>query len=409
MIENSEKPGVFVALLVLLATFYNAALAVINAHVLDLNFTSVAITELATLLVLLLLIIRRGIYEEDLAPLIYLIITIFLAVYVSVINKQIYPDYIRNILIIFCFVTIGSWCSFSTINLVFKSVSVLIFLVLLMEIFFVDQYGDLFYPAKYFANTRGVELFTVVDSKLFRNALGFEGRFTFGIIGHRSSSLFLEQVSLANFSGVMMIYLLTLWKRFSPFERLFYVSTITLILLTNDTRTMLIFALISFIGYFIFPLLPRLFSLLVMPFILLMGVLVFILKPDATGDNIPGRVVFTMRKFADLDWPTQLGFSAEIASSLGDSGYIYVVVIGTIFSLVFLWLFVGLYPACDTPEERRFIHSLSVFVFMNMMIGGTAVFSIKIAALLWLLAGHMKFPDRKASADNIKPTYARAQ
>ncbi|MCF3640451.1 hypothetical protein LXM94_10795, partial [Rhizobium sp. TRM95111] len=54
-------------------------------------------------------------------------------------------------------------------------------------------------------------------------------------------------------------------------------------------------------------------------------------------------------------------------------------------------LFVCLFPAGRTPEQRRFAHLLSVFLFVNMMIGGNAVFSIKVAALLWFLAGYLKF------------------
>ncbi|MBD1548953.1 hypothetical protein HK439_22060 [Labrenzia aggregata] len=397
------------ALVVLAAVVYNAILAVINAHVRDLSLTSVAATELLIMFAAVLIILKKGIYEEDLAPLFYLLITLFLTVYVSVINHLLIIDYFRNVLVIFCFVTLGTWTNDRTVKFIFMTASILVFAFLVMEIFLLDQYADFFYPAKYFENTRGIAQFEIGNSKLFRNALGFEGRFSFGIIDHRSSSLFLEQVSLANFSGVMMIYLVSLWGRFSPRERAFCILTIVLILVTNDTRTMMIFSVISFIGYFLFPHVPRILGFLVMPAFLAMGFAVYALKPDATGDNIPGRVVTTMKNFADVDLLTLLGFSAERASSFADSGYIYVVVIGTIFSFLFLWLFVTLYPACDHPDERRFAHSLSVFIFMNMMIGGTAIFSIKIAGLLWLLAGHLKFSRRgRIAADaRLEPVSVR--
>lgn len=384
-----------IVFVVLAATFYNAVLAVINAHVVDLGFNAVAASEMAVLALALMLIIGKGLYEQDLVPLAYLVATLVLAVYVSAINGHIVLDYFRNILIIFCFVTLGTWTNRKTIKYLFLLTSGLVFGVLCVEIFFTDFYADFFYPAMYFYNTRGVELFEVVDSKLFRNALGFEGRFSFGIINHRSSSLFLEQVSLANFCGVMMVYLMTLWGRFTRFQKWFCLFTIVLILVTNDTRTMLLFGGITLIGYFVFPYLPRILCILYLPIFLFMGFMIYVIKPNAVGDNIPGRVVLTMEMFKDMDLLAQLGFAADLAPSLGDSGYIYVIVIGTIFSFLLLWLFVSCFPAYETAEQRRFAHALCIFIFMNMMIGGTAIFSIKIAALLWLLAGHMKFSERE--------------
>ncbi|MEJ8476291.1 hypothetical protein [Roseibium algae] len=378
----------------LAAVFYNALLAILNAHVMRIGVSLVAVSEIIVLLSAILIILSRGLYEEDLTPFFYLLITLIISVYVSVINKSLIIDYFRNILIVFCFVTLGRWINLSTIKFIFIAASALVFGGLIFEIFFEAMYGDLFNPALYFEATRGIEQLEISGSKLFRNALGFEGRFTFGVIGHRSSSLFLEQVSLANFSGVMMIFLMTLWHRFSAAQRLFCILTIVLILVTNDSRTMLIFAAISILGFFAFPYLPRLFTIIVMPTFLIAGVFVYILLPQASGDNIPGRIVLTIKHFGELDLAAALGFSAQFSSSFADSGYIYVIIIGTIFSFVLLWLFVALYPACKSPEERRFAHSFSIFIFMNMMIGGTAVFSIKIACLLWLLAGYMKFADR---------------
>ncbi|CTQ54714.1 hypothetical protein LP7551_03249 [Roseibium album] len=403
MLESFEKRSMSIVFVALAATFYNAVLAVINAHVVDLGFSAVAASEMAVLAFALMLILGKGLYEQDLVPFGYLVATLILAIYVSAINGHVVLDYFRNILIIFCFVTLGTWTNHKTIKYIFLLASGLVFGVLCVEIFFTDFYADFFYPAMYFFNTRGVELFEVVDSKLFRNALGFEGRFSFGLINHRSSSLFLEQVSLANFCGVMMVYLVTLWGRFSAFQKWFCLFTIILILVTNDTRTMLLFGMVSIVGYFVFPYLPRVFCLLYLPIFLFLGFLIYLIKPNAVGDNIPGRVVLTMEMFTEMDLLAQLGFAADLAADLGDSGYIYVIVIGTVFSFLLIWLFVSCYPAYETAEQRRFAHALCIFIFMNMMIGGTAIFSIKIASLLWLLAGHMKFAERDRASLGKRP------
>ncbi len=404
LLENRNTAIVWVALA---AISYNAVLAILNAHVADMSFGAVALAEIAILSVALLIIVGKGLYEQDLIPLAFLAVTLVLAVYVSAINGYVVLDYFRNGLIIFCFVSLGTWVNRRTIRYLFLAATGLVFIVLLFEIFFTDLYADLFYPALYFFNTRGIELFEIADSKLFRNALGFEGRFSFGLISHRSSSLFLEQVSLANFCGVMMIYLLSLWGRFTPKQRLFCLATIVLILVTNDTRTMLIFGGVCVFGYFVFPHLPKITCALYLPVLLVLGLLIYLMDPGAQGDNVQGRVVLTMSLFREMGLLAQLGFEAGLAPSLGDSGYIYVIVIGTVFSLVLLWLFVSLYPAYETVEQRRFAHAIAIFIFLNMMIGGTAIFSIKIAGLLWLLAGHLKYADMRAPELSPQPVAPR--
>ncbi|MEM5581333.1 hypothetical protein WNZ15_02650 [Roseibium sp. AS2] len=403
-IETADKRDTAIALVVLAATVYNAILAVVNAHVTPLGFTGAAATEMLILLSALVIIVNRGLFEKDLAPLFLLVVTLVFSVYVSVINRAPVIDFSRNMLIVFCFAALGSRAGLRTVKFVFLAAASLVLLVLLMEMFFVNQYGDFFFPALYFENTRGLERSGYFDTKLFENALGFEGRFSFGLINHRSSSIFLEQVSLANFAGVLMIALVSLWGHFTRAQRAFCLLTIVLILLTNDSRTMLIFAFICIAGYFVFPSLPKMFTLLYLPIILFLGFIVYLVNPDAAGDDIPGRVVLTMSKLSEMDLLTLLGFSAEKASTLADSGYVYVIVIGTVFSLILFWLFVCLFPAGNTTEQRRFGHAFAVFIFMNMMIGGTAVFSIKIAGLLWMLAGAMRhLPAPRRAAAPLRP------
>src|SRR5690606_11372361 len=109
---------------------------------------------------------------------------------------------------------------------------------------------------------------------------------SFGLIDHRASSLFLEQVSLSNFAGVIMMYTLFFWDEFKRGMKLLLVACIALILLTTASRTMLTFAAVCIAGYFVFPRLPKLVNLLTMPLILLAGTAIYLLKPNATGDNL---------------------------------------------------------------------------------------------------------------------------
>ncbi|MBD8639447.1 hypothetical protein [Sphingomonas sp. CFBP 13733] len=50
------------------------------------------------------------------------------------------------------------------------------------------------------------------ETGLFNNAAGFESRFSFGVFsGARTSSVFLEQVSNANFAGILCVFLVATW------------------------------------------------------------------------------------------------------------------------------------------------------------------------------------------------------
>lgn len=377
-----------------LASVYNAALAIVNAHVVPLNFTIAAVCEFSILLAGLLFVLKKGIYPDDMSILAFLGFAFIFLIHASLAVANPYVDYFRNILIIVCFAMVGSWASAHAVKTAFYVTSALVVLFLVIEVLNLDLYGSILKPALYFENTRGLKQVSYNATDLFANALGFKGRLSFGIIDHRASSLFLEQVSLSNFAGVAIMYLLYFWGQMGRFARLLIALMIPAILLTTASRTMLIFSGVCLAGFFIFPKIPKAWSLLVMPLILFAGLMLITFQPDASGDNISGRVVLTMRHLLDTDIYSMLGFNANIASSFADSGYVYIIYASTVFGLPLFWLFVSLYPSGITAPQRRLVHALAIFLFLNLMIGATPVFTAKIAGLLWLLVGHAKFAHR---------------
>ena len=388
--SSFETRNLYVITVAVAAVLYNGVLAIINAHVTPLAFSHVALTEILILLFGLVFILRKGLGENDLGALFFLVFTIAMAVYMSAINRVVFVDYLRNILIVFCFATLGTWANRKTVEAAFMVSLAVVILVLFCEIFALKLYAAIFEPGYYFLTTRGLQPPQWDTTGLFGNALGFEGRLSFGLIGHRASSLFLEQVSLSNFAGVMMMYTLYFWDEMKRRARVLIVACIALILLTTASRTMLTFSAICFVGYFVFPRLPKLVSLLTMPMILLAGTLMYVLNPDARGDNLSGRIVLTMRHISNMDIYGFLGFYADAAASFADSGYVYIVYAGTVFGMLAFWLFISLYPAGKTPAQRRLAQALPIFMFFNLMIGATPVFTAKIAGLLWLLLGHAR-------------------
>ncbi|NLS01912.1 hypothetical protein HGP14_00815 [Rhizobium sp. P32RR-XVIII] len=373
-----------------LSVTYNCILAFINHNITPLAPSHVVLCEILLLIYSFGYLLKRGLFQEDLAPLAYLLATIFLTVYVMAVNRAGYIDHLRNVLIIFAFVIMGRWTNERTLKLVFTICCAVVLAVLVCEIVSVQAYVALFHPAEYFENTRGVPRATYSDLGLFRGALGFPSRFSFGIIDHRSSSIFLEQVSLANFCGVIVIYLVSFSNRLKLLDRLLFIFTVVLILVTNDTRTMLIFSVVCLGGYFIYPWIPKICDFLMMPGIVVMGFIIHSFRPDAHDDDFVGRISGTVRNIIAMDIPATLGLELEKATTFVDSGYVYITYGATIFGLILFWLFVSFFPAGETPNQKRLAHSLSLFMFLNLMIGSTAIFSMKTAGLVWLLVGFLK-------------------
>lgn len=392
-----------------LGVTYNAILAFINHNIMPLTPTAVVMSEILILAYSFGYILKKGIFEEDIIPLGYLLATIVLTVYVMVINKAGYIDHLRNVLIIFAFTVLGRWSNERTLRLAFKICCITVLAVLVCEIISTPAYVALVHPAEYFQNTRGVPPATYSDAGLFRGALGFEGRFSFGLIDHRSSSIFLEQVSLANFCGVMVIYLVSFANRITLFDRLIFVTTIVLILVTNDTRTMLIFAIVSAAGYVIYPFIPKILNFLMMPGIVMVGFIIHAFKPNAHDDDFVGRISGTIRNIIAMDLPATMGLELDKATTFVDSGYVYITYGATVFGLILFWLFVSFYPAGQTPNQKRLCHSLSLFMFLNLMIGSTAIFSMKTAGLGWLLVGFLKFNEGTKATAGIRGSTTQSE
>lgn len=395
--EPVREHGRLVRVVVPLAVMYNGCLAIINAHVMPLGFSHVALVEITLLFVTLLYLLYRGLSEEAL-PIVALVgFFALVMVYTSVVNGTAFVDFFRNILIIGVFCQLGMMTNGRSLAFVFRVCCAFILSVLLVEIFFTRIYEDLFYPALYFTNTRGLEQVAFGGAKIFQNAINIPGRFSFGLSDHRTSSLFLEQVSLANFSGVLCIYLVSRFNQITRFDRVLILATVAFILLTNDSRSMLAFAFICLFGYFLFPKASNGIRPFIMPVVICAGALVYLMRPDASGDTFDGRIVLTMKGFFSLDFVELLALDVRNIASFADSGYIYVINASTAFGLLAFWLFVSFYPAGHTAAQKRCAYGLGIFISLNMMIGGTAIFSIKVASLLWLLVGHMRVAEKERS------------
>ena len=264
----------------------------------------------------------------------------------------------------------------------------LVLFFLLLEVLFVDVYAVLFKPAKYYFVTRGNEIGQFNEVGLFNNAMGFESRFSFGVFNiPRTSSVFLEQVSLANYSIVLSIFIATFYSHLKRWYLFLFMFTVVLIVLSNNSRTASVLIALVFVGYFIFPYLPRYFNSLFPFFILSLSTVFYYFFSHIEGDNLLGRINLGMKYLYGLSTYDLVGNGLNKIERLYDSGYAYIVSANTILGAIAIYFFVSFTLKQYTFIAKRLACYVSMFFFVALVTGGNAIYSMKISALLWLIVG----------------------
>lgn len=377
--------------LVLVAIAFNAGLAMVNAHIMTLGSAHVALTEimiLGTLLGYLLLNLKK--IPEILPHILFLLGITAFSLWVMLTNDAMYIKILRDSLIIVAFVLLGTLLNSQQVIKVFKIMMLAVLAIAVIEIFATDIYVMMFEPEQYFYTTRGIEPFEYSDSGLFRNSLGYSSRFSFNFLSsHRISSLFLEQVSLANFTMVTLIFLMGFSKYLSKREVLFFLLGSIFLILVNDTRTGAVFALAMIPLFYLAPLLPRWLAVTFIPGLLLFAIIVFY-DPTQTSlsDSFSGRIGFTLYLLSEADLSTLLMGNLEGINSVADSGYSYIIYATSIFGLILYWLYGALIVRSDEASSKRCVFAINVFIALNLMIGA-AIFTIKVAAPIWIMMGFL--------------------
>ncbi|MEA1988682.1 MAG: hypothetical protein U9N57_05690 [Pseudomonadota bacterium] len=378
--------------IVLMAVFYNTLLAIINASVFSLSSSMVVLSEILILSVIMLLILWSQIEKSEIREVMFISFIVVLAILISLVNQQLFIDSIRNFLIIVAFYLLGKRATESTIHKIFFVASLVVALFLLIEMFALDLYVQVLQPALYYAKTRGMEVSQYNELGVFNAALGFEGRFGFGLYdGPRTASAFLEQVSLSNFAVVLAIYLASLWDKVELKRKLFFIGLVLLILITSRSRAA--FGVVSFvvIGYHLIPLLPKVSSLLIFPMAVLVTISVsFYFSTDygyALEDSLKGRLLHTGFILSSFDLRDLFSLNISGLGRYADSGLAYLINANTLLGALVFWFFISLLFKPVNHSQLRTLFLVNFYFFAVLAVSGTSVFSIKTAALLWLLAG----------------------
>src|SRR5260370_15248040 len=289
------------------AVFYNACLAFVNAHIVPIHSDQVALTEAIIVAMVggYILTYFRLLHNE--LPFLAASLCIFASLFLWVLlpDERTFLKSLRDVILIFSFYVLGTQAVHKQILRAFRSITLIIVGTMIIEGWLPDVYVAIFQPAQYFAGTRDMPVSPWNYSGMFGNSLGFEGRVTYGLFGERRlSSVFLEQVSLANFAIVLSIFTMTLWPRLKQWDKSLFVAAIIFIIASTSSRTASAICPLMLVGYYFFPVLPKYSSHFVTPLVLLGGALL-LYDPDAglTGsDDIKGRIGDTFTRLASLDW-----------------------------------------------------------------------------------------------------------
>lgn len=382
----------FFIILIILATSYNAILAILNYYIITINNNLATIAELTIVFISIIYIyINKNEHKLTRHYFFYGII-ICLSCWTFAFNGCFYTRFIHQMLLMTVFVILGTITNEHTIKSTFKIITFIVITVLFIELLYTRIYIEIFHPAYYYFTTRGIAPWG--GTGLYNGSVAIsDTRFSFGILHtHRLSSIFLEQVSLANYSMVVALYLLGYWKKLSFTEKFLYIFTITMILLGNDTRTGTSIIIILFSGYWIFPKLPKNIQVFITPITILLCFVLFYdpsISLDNWSDDLKGRIGLTLYLLKDIDFSTLIGGNLGVMlSHTQDSGYVYILYCSTFLGLITYWLYTSLLLPQETIASKRLSYGLVIFISANLMIGA-AVFTIKIAAPLWIIVGHM--------------------
>ncbi|WP_156360492.1 hypothetical protein [Sphingomonas sp. Leaf226] len=386
--------GNYVALIIIIvAVLYNALLAILVARGVTLGYSSVAAVEVVITVGCLAISLSTGLSSRDIAPLALLWFIGSLALIASIAFDQVYIGSIRNFALIAVFGMLGQRMDIGFIRKAFFIASAMTLVVLIWEIISVESYASFFSPARYYELTRGTARSEFDESGLSVGTIVFEGRFSLGIFsGRRTSSIFLEQVSINSYAIVCMVFLNGMWGNLNRKERALQIITIALIIASNNARMGALMCIAMPVGYIVFPWLNR-NLILAIPFVIVGTI--FLLSgylENAVGDDITGRLGVTYRLLNNFNLADLFAGNPLRVEKTFDSGYAFIIASIGLFGGIAYLLFLVYYPRHDTQEQRRGSWSLAVYILAWLTVGGTATFSIKTAALLWSFIGCLSKP-----------------
>ena len=390
-VHGIEPLQIFVGLWVGVATCYSAVIAMGGAHGLPVGFGIVSAIEIALLGIGAVAVVASGVRSQDWAVFVFFYFMVALTILLSIANERPLIEVIRTSLIISVFALLGQRMKPRTLDVTFIVITAVVLAVLILEVASTSSYVWLFQPQKFYQATRGLETSKYNSTGLFNTSSGFASRFSFGLFSdHRTGSIFLEQVGNANFACVLALYVMARWRSIRALSRTLCVVTVIAILVTTNARFASAMVVMLALGYSAFAKVPRALLPLVTVGIVVVMAVVGVYRYESLGDDMVGRIAHTVRAINEAGTAFLLGGNASLGLQEADSGYAYLIGSTSIFGLAALWLFVNYYPRANDAVSCRLNWGVVIYIFGQLVVSGTSLFSIKTAALLWILVGFVR-------------------
>lgn len=370
---------------------FNAALAFTNAHVFGINNGVVTVVQAA--LVFAAVGVVAFAQPEGMGRwLVFGWATLVLVFLLMLLRSALDPKAAADVLTVPAFAALGLTMRRETLFRTLVVLQVVLVIFVVWELFWPTSFGDLLNVRSYYIATRGFteSVFYTGDSdKLFLSSQRAGGRLlSIGFNINRGSSLFLEPVTLGNWTIVVTVALTTFWKEVSRRYKITLLVTNLLLIIGCDGRLALATNLVLLASMPFAGRLPRWIPILYLPCVFalsatLLGLGVF---DVAKGyDTTTGRYAMGTYLLSTLDVPGLMGLTPTADMVRADSGWTYVTLKQSILGLFALWLAVtAMVP--DSEKGRRFGHAAGVFMALGLPISFSIV-SIKMAATFWMLAG----------------------
>lgn len=380
-------------LIVALALFFNAGLAVINGNVTPIGRNAVVAVEMLISGLAALVIARH--WRREMTPWALLIGAMLLnALVAALIHQTFSPKAIRDVILIPLFVMLGLASEPRRAKTVVLAATTVIVGIAVIEVFFTSWYAQLFNIQQYYINTRGfAEAAWYHDSGLFVSAVRpGEGNMLLASLQlHRISSTFLEPITMGSFCAVLFVFTYVFRAELSLRQTVVLTITCCVLLVVSDSRFAATFVLLFAIVAALAPRLPRGLAAVYLPAGIAASVLLIAFmgwQPDKIGFS--GRLAFGIQRLFEMGGAFFLG---DPTWREPDSGISNLFARLNVFMVAVVWLMVTVYPLQKSPMQTRMVHGAALYLALLPLVSEAFV-SIKTAALVWYLFGVALTVDR---------------
>lgn len=366
---------------------YQTVLAFMNTHLFRTSASLVALSEFFIYLACVLMIARH--IRLEFVAIVSLVLAYLLLL--SIFRNALEIKGFRDVMIPILFYWLGRHVADTHLaDRVLKFLVILTLAFGLFELFFLDQYSRVLNIFSYYLSTGTVTVATnfISDSTLNLNGMRPEG------IGrtilpslfssHRVSSVFLEPVSLGNFSVIIAAWGLSKPRAEYKQALFFVLSAIVLIALSDSRYGLIMVTLLIALRVIVQGRLHT--AAIISPFVSILAlILIGLFFKGDFGDNVIGRLFWTGDTLLSFNIEKVLGIQG-FDIPYGDMGYAYLISRWGILLCIVLWVAIWM---IRMPDDRgnRFRAYIALYISLILTVSGTSFFALKTAGVLWFLMG----------------------